>query len=158
MKKKRKSKEIFTLKALLDSGATGTIIKSKYVKHMKRHKCTPTQWETQNGIMTTNSKAKIEFLIPELNDQRLVNTYVHDTSSKMTYDMIIGQDLMQDLGIDVLNSSKTIKWDDQEISQRPRDVSMQEAMQIQQDPPAVQVETKRIIDILDANYEPAYLN
>ena len=125
---------------------------------MKRHKCTPTQWETQNGRMTTNSKAKIEFLIPELNDQRLVNTYVHDTSSNMTYLMIIGQDLMQDLGIDVLNSSKTIKWDDQEISQRPRDVSMQEAMQIQQDPPAVQAETKRISDILDAKYEPANLD
>ena len=88
----------------------------------------------------------------------MVNTYVHDTSSNMTYLMIIGQDLMQDLGIDVLNSSKTIKWDDQEISQRPRDVSMQEAMQIQQDPPAVQAETKRISDILDAKYEPANLD
>ena len=67
MKKKRKSKEVFTLKALLDSGTTGTIVKSKYVKYMKRHKCPATQWETQNGTFTTNSKAKIEFLIPELN-------------------------------------------------------------------------------------------
>ena len=102
MKKKRKSKEVFTLKALLDSGATGTIVKSKYVKHMKRHKCPATQWETQNGTFTTNSKAEIEFLIPELNAQRLINTYVHDTSSEMSYDMIIGQDLMQELGIDLL--------------------------------------------------------
>ena len=61
-----------------------------------------------NGTFTTNSKAKIEFLIPELNNQRLINAYVHDTSSEMSYDMIIGQDLMQELGIDVLNSTKTI--------------------------------------------------
>ena len=66
MKQKHKSKEVFTLKALLDSGATGTIIRSKFVKNKKRHKCAPTQWETQNGTFTTNSKAKIEFLIPEL--------------------------------------------------------------------------------------------
>ena len=44
----------------------------------------------------------------------------------MSYDMIIGQDLMQELGIDVLNSTKTIKWDDQEINQRPRDVTISE--------------------------------
>ena len=49
----------------------------------------------------------------------------------MTYNIIIGQELMQDLGIDVLNSSKTIKWDDQGISQRLRNVSIQEVMKIQ---------------------------
>ena len=35
MHKKRKSKEIFTLKALLDSGATATLINSKFVKYLK---------------------------------------------------------------------------------------------------------------------------
>ena len=84
---------------------------------MKKHKCAPTQWQTQNGTFTTDSKLKIEFFIPELNDQRLINTYVHKTKSDMSYDMIIGQDLLQELGIDILNSSRTIKWDDQEISQ-----------------------------------------
>ena len=76
----------------------------------------------------------------------------------MSYDMIIGQDLMQELGIDVMNSSKTIKWDDQEINQRPRDVTISEVMQMSQDPPAIAAETKRISDILDAKYEPANLD
>ena len=65
----------------------------------------------------------------------------------MTYDIIIGQDLMQDLGIDVLNSSKTIKWDDEESSQCPRDINIQEMIKINHDSPAVQAETKRISDI-----------
>ena len=109
MHKKRKSKDIYTVKALLDSGATATLINSKFVKHLKRQKCKPTSWITQNGTFTTCSKAKIEFLIPELNDQRLVTAHVHDTPQDMTYDMIIGQDLMQQMGIDILNSSKSIK-------------------------------------------------
>ena len=33
MKQKRKCKKVFTLKALLDSGATGTIMRSKFVKN-----------------------------------------------------------------------------------------------------------------------------
>ena len=115
MHKKRKSKDVFTLKALLDSGATSTLINSKFVKHLKRHKCKPTSWQTQCGTFTTSSKAKIEFLIPELNDQRLVSAYVHDTPSDMSYDIIIGQDLMQQMGIDLLNSTKTIRWDDKEV-------------------------------------------
>ena len=106
MHRKRKSKEIYTLKALLDSGATATLINSKFVKHLKRHKCKTTPWLTQNGTFTTGSKAKIEFLIPELNDQRLVSAYVHNTPQDMSYDMIIGQDLMQQMGLDILKLLK----------------------------------------------------
>ena len=157
MHKKRKSKEIFTLKAPLDSGATATLINSKYVRHLKRHKCTPTTWTTQSGTFTKSSKVKIEFLIPELNDQRLVKAFVHDTPQDMSYDLIIGQDLMQEMGIDILNSSKTIKWDDQEINMRPRSTTITEVVQSTDDPPAIQAETKRISEILDAKYEPANL-
>ena len=157
MHKKRKSKDVFTLKALLDSGATSTLINSKFVKHLKRRKCTTTSWQTQCSTFTTSSKAKIKFLIPELNDQRLVSAYVHNTPSDMSYDIIIGQDLMQKMGIDLLNSTKTIRWDDQEISMQPRSTTVSEMMQAIEDPPAVQEETKRIKEILDAKYEPANL-
>ena len=55
---------------------------------------------------------------------------MHDTNTPMSYDMIMGQDLMQELGIDVLNSTRSIKWDDQEISQRPQNIIISEMMQI----------------------------
>ena len=54
---------------------------------------------TQNGTFTTCSKAKVEFLIPELNEQRLVSAYMHDTPQDMSYDMIIGQDILTKLGL-----------------------------------------------------------
>ena len=41
--KKQKSKEGLTLKALLDTGATTTLVNSKFVKKHKRHKCKPTK-------------------------------------------------------------------------------------------------------------------
>ena len=63
-----------------------------------------------------------------MNDQRLVNAYVHDTPQDMSYDIIIGQDLMQQMGVDLLNSTKTIRWDDQEISMRPRSTAVLEIM------------------------------
>ena len=157
MHKKRKSKDIFTLKALLDSGATATLVNSKFVKHLRRHKCKTATWTTQNGEFTTSSKAKIEFLIPELNDQRFVKAYVHDTPQDMSYDIIIGQDLMQEMGIDILNSTKTIKWDEQEINMRPRSTTVTEMLQATNDPPAIQAEIKRIGEILDAKYELANL-
>ena len=75
----------------------------------------------------------------------------------MSYDIIMGQDLMQELGIDVLNSTRSIKWDDQEISQRPQNITVSEMMQMTDDPPAVQAETERFGDILDAKCEPADL-
>ncbi|MCP4442502.1 MAG: hypothetical protein GY810_26650, partial [Aureispira sp.] len=146
-----------TLKALLDTGATTTLINSKFVTKYKRHKCKPTSWKTTNGTFTTDKKVKIEFMIPELNDQRLVQTYVHETEKDMSYDIIIGMDLMQDLGIDILNSSGTIKWGDQEIHMRPRDTTLAEMLSTVKDPAAVEAETKRISDILDAKYEAANL-
>ena len=82
---------------------------------------------------------------------------MHDTPQDMSYDIIIGQDLMQEMGIDILNSTKTIKWDEQEISMRPRSTTVTEVMQAVEDPPAVQAETKRIEKIPDAKYEPADL-
>ena len=57
---------------------------------------------------------------------------------------------MQQMVIVLLNSTKTIRWDDQEISMRPRSTTVAEMMQTIEDPPAVQEETKRIKEILDA--------
>jgi hypothetical protein len=38
-----------------------------------------------------------------------------------TYDLIIGMDLMQTLGIDIHNSSKTVVWDQLQILFKPHD-------------------------------------
>ena len=67
-------------------------------------------------------------------------------------------DLMQEIDIDILNSSKSIKWDEQEIVMCSGDITVSEMMQMTKDPSAVEAETKRIIDILDVKYEAANLS
>ena len=83
---------------------------------------------------------------------------MHDTPQDMSYDIIIGQDLMQQMGIDILNSSKSIRWDEQEIYMRLRGTTVTEMLQATEDPPNIQAKTKRITEILDAKYDPADLN
>ena len=70
--------------------------------------------------------------------------------------MIIGMDLLRELGIDLINSSATIQWDDAEIPMRPRDSDISDSYYIE-DPPSVKDQTERINRILDAKYEKADL-
>ena len=74
----------------------------------------------------------------------------------MGYDMIIGMDLMSELGIDILNSTHTIKWDEAEIPLRPRDSTLEDSYFIAE-PEAVTQATARLTQILDAKYEKADL-
>ena len=80
--------------------------------------------------------AKIELTLPELNEQRIITKRVHITKAKMGYGMIIGMDLLRELGIDLINSSATIQWDDAEIPMRPRDSDISDSYYIE-DPPSV---------------------
>ena len=70
----------------------------------------------------------------------------------MGYDMIIGMDLLKGLGIDILNSTQSIKWDTAEIPMRPKDSTIDDAYFIAE-PKAVEEATSRLTKILDAKYE-----
>ena len=94
--------------------------------------------------------------MPELHQNRIINHETHVTNAKMGYDMIIGMDLMSELGIDILNSTHSIKWDEAEIPMRPQDSTLENSYVIH-DPEAVKEATSRLTKILDAKYEKADL-
>ena len=62
-----------TLKALLDSGGGGSLVAAKFAKKLKIRKLQRTAqvWTTPSGNMTTSSKVKAQFTMPELHDKRL---------------------------------------------------------------------------------------
>ena len=53
--------------------------------------------------------------MPELHDNRVVEWDFHVAKDMGAYDMIIGRDMLQDLGIDIRFSDNTIVWDGQEM-------------------------------------------
>ena len=53
------------------------------------------KWHTQDGNITTNIKVKIYLTLPALRTTNVVTWKCHvDESSKVRYDMILGQDLL----------------------------------------------------------------
>jgi hypothetical protein len=72
------------------------------------------------------------------------------------YDMILGRDLLTDLGIDIRFSTNTVEWDDSEIPMKGTDLEMQESYHIG-DGDVADDALERIKRILDALYKPANL-
>jgi len=146
-----------TIKALLDSGGSGTLVTEKYAKKLRQKKsASATVWTTPAGNMSTTSKVKAQFSIPELHDNRLIEWDVHVTKDLGAYDMIIGRDILNDLGIDILFSTQTVDWENHDIPFKNVDDDPETAYHIQ-DTEAVEDSADRLRSILDAKYEAADL-
>ena len=151
-----KSKPV-TLRALLDSGGSGSLVTEKFTKKL-RTKCTNdnTVWSTPGGTLNTNTKCTVEFSIPEMHDARLIKWDMYVTKNLGAYDMILGRDLMTDLGIDIHFSTNSVTWDGIEIPMKDRDATFEESFHIG-DTAAVEEAATRIREILEAKYEKANL-
>jgi hypothetical protein len=60
-------------------------------------------------------------MLPEFHKHRVIEweMYVDETSSKLsTYDMIIGRDLMESIGLDLLFSENLMRWDNATVPMR----------------------------------------
>ena len=109
------------------------------------------------GNFKTYAQTKISFLLPHLQEKRLITWQAHVTNAPMSYNMIIGQDCLAELGIDIKFSSQTIEWDGTEIPMKNTDDAGPASMHIDKSK-AVKDATSRIKQILDAKYEPADLD
>jgi transposase InsO family protein len=147
-----------TLRALLDSGGSETIVSTKYVKNlrMKTYQQETTVWTTPGGEMTTNRKVKSQFTIPELHDDRLIEWNMHVTDDLGAYDIIIGRDILNFLGIDIKFSNGTCEWDGRVLPFKHYKATVHDSYHLE-DPEAVEQETDRLKKILDAKYVPADL-
>ena len=71
-------------------------------------------WNTKAGIFETNEICKVQFALPEFNSQKLIEWKMHvdDSTTSNLYDMIIGTDLMTELGITINFATRAMTWDD----------------------------------------------
>ena len=70
--------------------------------------------------------------------------------------MIIGRDLLVELGIDIKFSTNTIKWDHREIPMKDSQCTIHDSYYIDK-PDWMESEIARLRDVLDQKYQPADL-
>ena len=143
------------LKALLDSGASESLVVQDYTKKLKV-KASTSGWSTPNGDMTTKGKVKAQFTIPELQDNKLLEWNLHVTKDLGYYDMIIGRDIMTFLGIDLSFATHEVHWDTYSMPFKDIECTPLDSYHID-DPEGVMEDTDRLKKILDAKYEAADL-
>ena len=143
-----------TIRALLDSGASESLINAKYVKHLRVKKASKssTVWSTPAGEMKTLSRVKAQFTIPELQEKKLLEWNLHVAENMGAYDMIIGRDIMNFLGINIQFSDLTVHWENASMPFKPVDSTIDTDYHIAESM-AVEDTTERIRKILDAKYQ-----
>ena len=81
-----------TVKILLDSRASASIIRHSYVRKNKlATKNVTNQWTTMAGTFNTNQIVNINLKLPELNSTAEIKVECHVTKNESNYDIIIGR-------------------------------------------------------------------
>jgi len=106
-----------TIKALLDSGGSESLVTEKFAKKLslKKSSNSSTVWTAPGGEMCTNQKVKAQFTMPELHEDRLIESNMHVAKALGKYNMIIGRDILQFLKIDLRFSDNVAEWDGSEL-------------------------------------------
>ena len=144
------------LRILLDSGANESIIHAPLVNKTRISKTDLNEWKTMAGKFTTNCITKTVITLPELSNSAQFTIKAHVAEAKTNYDLIIGRDVLSQLGIILNFKERLITWNDAHVEMRTFDVNQQDHFFIQDSKP-VQESTNRMKKILDAKYEKADL-
>ena len=150
------------MRILLDSGCAATLINQSLIKTLDTTKEKKTKWTTKAGNFSTHRKCEITFTLPALHRHRQItwNCYVDESNEEScSYDLIIGRDLMHEIGIDICFSTAEVRWDNASIPMQSVDKSTEEFEQellFAQDP--LTTDAERIQNIVESKYCPADLN
>ena len=108
------------LKVLLISGASATIAHKTAVNGLKSKNSSDTVWTSAAGQFSTSKTATTVLVFLEFSETRTITTSIHTSEQPLGgYDMIIGRDLLTDLGIVLDFQNQTIQWGDGEIPMKP---------------------------------------
>lgn len=154
---KRGKPKPVTLRALLDSGASSSLVVKKHVSKLKQYKPNVgNSFTTPAGVFKTAGTIKGEFIMPELHDNKMIEWKLHVAQGLGAYDMIIGRDILEGLGIDIMFSSQTISWEDVDIPFKDMDATELDSFFIRE-PDVVRDTKDRLANVMANDYHKADL-
>ena len=112
-KKKIRAKST-VVRALLDSGASRSLVSEKCISHDANVRHDATSWRTAAGTFKTYGKKQISWFMPEFTKKcKIQHEFaIMDTGeSKPMYDMIIGRDILDKLNIIIDFKTNVVEWD-----------------------------------------------
>ena len=105
------------IKILLDSGASRTLIKETLTTKLRIKPHRAIEFSTCAGSFATTGTTRAEFTLPEFYTDRKVKYKMH-VAKELNYDLIIGRDLLKELGIVLDFKREIVNWDDAEIQMK----------------------------------------
>ena len=107
------------LRVLVDTGASASVIIGEHCRKLKMKPSPTTTWTTKAGTFTTTRKARLKFILPEFNQTKEISWACHvddnATASNSQYDMILGRDLLETLGLIINFHDHTMTWEEATI-------------------------------------------
>jgi len=160
-----KTKRPKRYRVLFDTGYSSSLINKEMVKDLPTELDDTQRWVTKSGYFNTSKKCLLKLTLPQLHKHREIQWTMHvdeTTPNRSNYEMIIGRDLMHELGLIINFQEGRVYWDNAWInmqdpilfSEMPIE-EFEEELFMMHDP--VTTDAQRIQDIIDAKYCPADL-
>jgi Aspartyl protease len=147
-----------TLVALLDSGASLTLVSEKFAEGLKlKQSKQGSVWTTPAGKLKTNKVFTTQMSLPELHDNRVIEWTFHVIPKTGAYDIIIGRDILHDLGFILDFDQSEVHWDHASIPFKDVTKDVMESFHVDE-PEAAQESMSRVKRILDNDYGEADLH
>ena len=107
---KNSTKPSTVIKVLLDSGANATLIKASWLPNL--HQTTDnvtTRWTTSAGTFKTKHKAIAQMIFAEHHEGKTITCQAHVAPNLGAYEMIIGREILKELGLILNVKDETIE-------------------------------------------------
>ena len=143
----------YTIKILSDSGASALIVREDVL--YKRHrilKDKKNKWLTIAVYFNTTFGMESKLKLIELNHTVEIYAKCHLTVKLLNYDLILGRDILHEVGILFTFKNETIIWQEVSLSIKPSKCKVKEFFVIKESH-LVKGATKMINQIFDAKYK-----
>ena len=102
-------------------GASSSIVSIKAVQDLNMERSKFTAFQTMAGMFNTTHTCETKFKVPELNQSAEISKKLHVTQMNGRYDIILGQDVLRELGLIIDFHAETVCWNNSVIDMKPPD-------------------------------------